>query len=220
MVGPKIKSYFLSLGLTKVMVDEILAYYFKDSGYADVEIYKTPLGYRIVIYAEYPGRLIGRGGSVLKKIAAVLQARAGLENVSITVSPVVNPDLNARVVAFRIARLLERGVPYRRLMLFTLRRIMEAGALGCEIIISGKLRGERASFEKLRAGKVYKAGEIVDHIVDRAVAHALLKPGIYGIEVIIVKPATNLPDQVVVRELQPAEVDKVKEEVKMTLEAK
>jgi small subunit ribosomal protein S3 len=220
VVGPKIKSYFLSLGLTKVMVDEILAYYFKDSGYADVEIYKTPLGYRIVIYAEYPGRLIGRGGSVLKKIAAVLQARAGLENVSITVSPVVNPDLNARVVAFRIARLLERGVPYRRLMLFTLRRIMEAGALGCEIIISGKLRGERASFEKLRAGKVYKAGEIVDHIVDRAVAHALLKPGIYGIEVIIVKPATNLPDQVVVRELQPAEVDKVKEEVKMTLEAK
>jgi small subunit ribosomal protein S3 len=220
LVGPKIKSYFLSLGLTKVMVDEILAYYFKDSGYADVEIYKTPLGYRIVIYAEYPGRLIGRGGSVLKKIAAVLQARAGLENVSITVSPVVNPDLNARVVAFRIARLLERGVPYRRLMLFTLRRIMEAGALGCEIIISGKLRGERASFEKLRAGKVYKAGEIVDHIVDRAVAHALLKPGIYGIEVIIVKPATNLPDQVVVRELQPAEVDKVKEEVKMTLEAK
>ncbi|MCC6052648.1 MAG: 30S ribosomal protein S3 [Desulfurococcaceae archaeon] len=220
MVGPKIKSYFLSLGLTKVMVDEILAYYFKDSGYADVEIYKTPLGYRIVIYAEYPGRLIGRGGSVLKKIAAVLQARAGLENVSITVSPVVNPDLNARVVAFRIARLLERGVPYRRLMLFTLRRIMEAGALGCEIIISGKLRGERASFEKLRAGKVYKAGEIVDHIVDRAVAHALLKPGIYGIEVIIVKPATNLPDQVVVRELQPAEVDKVKEEVKMILEAK
>jgi small subunit ribosomal protein S3 len=220
VVGPKIKSYFLSLGLTKVMVDEILAYYFKDSGYADVEIYKTPLGYRIVIYTEYPGRLIGRGGSVLKKIAAVLQARAGLENVSITVSPVVNPDLNARVVAFRIARLLERGVPYRRLMLFTLRRIMEAGALGCEIIISGKLRGERASFEKLRAGKVYKAGEIVDHIVDRAVAHALLKPGIYGIEVIIVKPATNLPDQVVVRELQPAEVDKVKEEVKMILEAK
>jgi small subunit ribosomal protein S3 len=111
MVGPKIKNYFLTFGLMKIMVDEILAHYFKDSGYADVEIYKTPLGYRIVIYAEHPGRLIGRGGSVLRKIAAVLQARAGLENVSITVSPVVNPDLNARVVAFRIARLLERGIP-------------------------------------------------------------------------------------------------------------
>jgi small subunit ribosomal protein S3 len=220
MVGPKIKNYFLTLGLMKIMVDEILAHYFKDSGYADVEIYKTPLGYRIVIYAEHPGRLIGRGGSVLRKIAAVLQARAGLENVSITVSPVVNPDLNARVVAFRIARLLERGIPYRRLMLFTLRRVMEAGALGCEIVISGKLRGERASFEKLRAGKVYKAGEIVDHIVDRAVAHALLKPGVYGIEVIIVRPTTQLPDQIAMRELPPTEIDKIKEEVKGLLEAK
>ncbi|MCC6010878.1 MAG: 30S ribosomal protein S3 [Desulfurococcaceae archaeon] len=219
MVGPKIKNYFLTLGLMKIMVDEILAHYFKDSGYADVEIYKTPLGYRIVIYAEHPGRLIGRGGSVLRKIAAVLQARAGLENVSITVSPVVNPDLNARVVAFRIARLLERGIPYRRLMLFTLRRVMEAGALGCEIVISGKLRGERASFEKLRAGKVYKAGEIVDHIVDRAVAHALLKPGVYGVEVIIVRPTTQLPDQIAMRELPPTEIDKIKEEVKGLLEA-
>jgi small subunit ribosomal protein S3 len=220
MVGPKIKNYFLTFGLMKIMVDEILAHYFKDSGYADVEIYKTPLGYRIVIYAEHPGRLIGRGGSVLRKIAAVLQARAGLENVSITVSPVVNPDLNARVVAFRIARLLERGIPYRRLMLFTLRRVMEAGALGCEIVISGKLRGERASFEKLRAGKVYKAGEIVDHIVDRAVAHALLKPGVYGVEVIIVRPTTQLPDQIAMRELPPTEIDKIKEEVKGLLEAK
>jgi len=214
MVGPRIKKYFLTYGLMKIMVDEILAYYFKDSGYADVELYKTPLGYRIVIYAEYPGRLIGRGGSVLRKIATVLQTRIGLENVSITVSPVINPDLNARVVAFRIARLLERGVPYRRLIMFTLRRVIEAGALGCEIVISGKLRGERASFEKLRAGKVYKAGEIVDHIVDRAVAHALLKPGVYGIEVIIVKPAAQLPDQVVPRELQPAEIEEIREEVK------
>jgi len=213
MVGPKVKKYFLSYGLIKVMVDEILAYYFKDAGYADVEILKTPLGYRVVIYSEHPGRLIGRGGAVLKKIAAVLQNRVGLENVSITVSPVPNPDLNARVVAFRIARLLERGVPYRRLIMFTLRRVMEAGALGCEIIISGKLRGERAAFEKLRTGKVYKAGEIVDHIVDRAVAHALLKPGVYGIEVIIVKPVMQLPDQVVIKELSQAEIEKIKQEV-------
>jgi small subunit ribosomal protein S3 len=104
-------------------------------------------------------------------------------------------------------------------MLFTLRRVMEAGALGCEIVISGKLRGERASFEKLRAGKVYKAGEIVDHIVDRAVAHALLKPGVYGVEVIIVRPTTQLPDQIAMRELPPTEIDKIKEEVKGLLEA-
>lgn len=212
-VGPKVKSYFLMYGLKKVMVDEFLAYYFKDAGYADVEVYKTPLGHRVVIYAEYPGRFIGRGGVILKKLAAVLTRRFSLENVSITVSPVSDPDLNARVVAFRLARALEKGIPFRRAMMFMLRRVMEAGAVGCEIVVSGKLRGERATYEKLKAGKVYKAGEPVDYIVDRAVAKAMLKPGVYGIEVIIVKPGVRMPDQVSLRELTPQDVEKLKEEL-------
>jgi len=125
-IGPRIKEYFLSYGIKKVMIDEFLANYFKDAGYADVELYKTPLGHRVVIYAEYPGRLIGRGGIILKKIASILQVRFGLENVNITVSPVTDPDLNARVVAFRIARALEKGIPFRRVMMYMIRRVMEA----------------------------------------------------------------------------------------------
>ncbi|MGC8982603.1 MAG: 30S ribosomal protein S3 [Desulfurococcaceae archaeon] len=214
-IGPKVKSYFLDYGLKKVMVDEFLASYFKDAGYADVEIYKTPLGHRIVIYAEFPGRFIGRGGSILKKIAAVMERRFNLENVSITVSPVADPDLNARVVAFRIARALEKGIPFRRAMMFMLRRVVEAGAVGCEIVVSGKLRGERATYEKVRAGKVYKAGEPVDYIVDRAVAKAMLKPGVYGVEVIIVKPGIRLPDQVSVKEVPPGELNQIKQELGM-----
>lgn len=212
-IGPKVKNYFLSYGLKKVMVDEILAHYFKDAGYADVEIYKTPLGHRVVIYAEYPGRLIGRGGAILKKIAAVLEKRVGLENVSITVTPVADPDLNARVVAFRIARALEKGIPFRRAMMFMLRQVMEAGAIGSEIVVSGKLRGERATYEKIRAGKVYKAGDPVDYVVDRAVAKAMLKPGVFGVEVVIVKPGARLPDQVEVKELPPQEVTKLVQEL-------
>lgn len=212
-VGPKIKSYFLTYGLKKVMIDEFLANYFKDAGYADVEMYKTPLGHRVVIYAEFPGRFIGRGGIILKKIATVLEKRFKLENISITVSPVADPDLNARVVAFRLSRALEKGIPFRRAMMFMVRRIMEAGAVGCEVVISGKLRGERAAYEKIRAGKVYKAGDPVDYIVDRAVAKAMLKPGIYGIEVIIVKPGIRMPDQVAVKELPPGELEKMKQEL-------
>jgi small subunit ribosomal protein S3 len=212
-IGPRIKDYFLTFGLRKVMVDEFLANYFKDAGYADLEIYKTPLGHRVVIYAEYPGRLIGRGGAVLKKIATILQTRFQLENVSITISPVTDPDLNARVVANRIARALEKGIPFRRVMMYMVRRVMEAGAVGVEITISGKLRGERATYEKLRAGKIYKAGDPVDYIVDRAVAKALLKPGVYGIEVLIVKPGIRLPDQVEIKELSPAELEKIKHEL-------
>jgi small subunit ribosomal protein S3 len=68
---------------------------------------------------------------------------------------------------------------------------MAAGAVGCEIIISGKLVAERARYEKLKAGKVYKSGEQSLRLVDRAVAHVLLKPGMYGVEVLITKPGTT-----------------------------
>lgn len=212
-IGPRIKEYFLTYGLKKAMIDEFLANYFKDSGFADIELYKTPLGHRVVVYAEYPGRLIGRGGAILKKIATILQTRFGLENVNITVSPVTDPDLNARVVAFRIARALEKGIPFRRVMMFMIRRVMEAGAVGVEITISGKLRGERAAYEKLKAGKVYKSGDPVDYIIDRAVAKTLLKPGVYGIEVVIVKPGFRLPDQVEVKEIPSQEIEKIKQEI-------
>ncbi len=212
-IGPRVKEYFLTYGLRKVMIDEFLANYFKDAGYADVELYKTPLGHRVVIYAEYPGRLIGRGGIILKKIASILQTRFGLENVNITVSPVTDPDLNARVVAYRIVRALEKGIPFRRVMMYMIRRVMEAGAVGVEITISGKLRGERATYEKLKAGKIYKAGDPVDYVVDRAVARALLKPGIFGVEVLIVKPGIRLPDQIELKELPPSEIEKLKQEL-------
>ncbi|MEM4717824.1 MAG: 30S ribosomal protein S3 [Desulfurococcaceae archaeon] len=212
-IGPRIKEYFLTYGLKKAMIDEFLANYFKDSGFADIELYKTPLGHRAIIYAEYPGRLIGRGGAILKKIATILQTRFGLENVNITVSPVTDPDLNARVVSSRIARALEKGIPFRRVMMFMIRRVMEAGAIGVEITISGKLRGERAAYEKLKAGKVYKSGDPVDYIIDRAVAKTLLKPGVYGIEVVIVKPGFRLPDQVEIKEISSQEIERIKQEV-------
>lgn len=156
--------------------------------------------------------MIGRGGAVLKKIAAILQTRFNLENVNITVSPVTDPELNARVVAFRIVRALEKGIPFRRIMMFMIRRIMETGAVGCEVTISGKLRGERATYEKLKAGKVYKVGDPVDYIVDRAVARSLLKPGTYGVEVVIVKPGSRLPDQVEVKEIPSSEVEKLRQQ--------
>ena len=210
MTGPRVKSYFIDYSMKRVMLDEFLANYFKDAGYAGVELYKTPTGYRVVIYAEYPGRIIGRRGSVIRKLTTVFQTRFGLENTDITVSSVPDPDLNARVVAFRIVRALEKEIPYRRVALAMLRRIMEAGAVGAEIIISGKLRSERARYEKLKAGRIYKAGEAVEYMVDRAVGKALLKRGVYGIEVVIVKPNVRPPDYIEIKNVKPEELETLK----------
>jgi len=213
VTGPRVKSYFIDYSMKRVMLDEFLANYFKDAGYAGVELYKTPTGYRVVIYAEYPGRIIGRRGSVIRKLTTVFQTRFGLENTDITVSSVPDPDLNARVVAFRIVRALEKEIPYRRVALAMLRRIMEAGAIGAEIIISGKLRSERARYEKLKAGKIYKAGEVVEYMVDRAIGKALLKRGVYGIEVVIVRPNVRPPDHIEIKSVKPEELESLKPQV-------
>jgi len=187
-----IKKFFVQKGIVKTKIDEYLAREFYRAGYAGIDLLKTPLGTRIVIYAERPAVIIGRRGSMIKQLAQIFEKRFGLENPQITVTSVENPYLSARIVAFRLAVALERGYHFRRAAFIALRRIMEAGALGAEIIISGKLTSERARYEKYRAGKIYRAGEQSSIMVERAVAHALLKPGVYGIQVRIVKPMRPL----------------------------
>jgi len=174
--------------MTKLMIEEYLASMFPRAEFAGVELIKSPLGVRVIIYADRPSLIIGRKGETIRKLQTIFEKHFKLENPQITVSSIENPELNARVVASRIAQALEKGYHYRRAMFIALRRIMAAGAVGAEIVVSGKLISERARFEKLRAGRVYKTGDHVNYIVDRATYTALLIPGIYGIEVIIVKP--------------------------------
>lgn len=201
-----IKRYFIEQGLKKVAVDEYLAYKFWRAGYAGVDLIRTPLGTRVIIYAARPGIIIGRRGQNLKIIQSILEQIFGIENPQVTVVETDNPDLNARVVAFNIALALERGIHFRRSAFVALRRVLGAGAIGCEIVISGKLVAERARYEKIKAGKVYKSGEQSLYLVDRAVAHVLLKPGIFGVEVLITKPGRTT-DQVEI--LLPEQTNKI-----------
>ncbi len=201
-----IKRYFIQHGILRTKIDEFLAKQFYRAGYAGVEVQKTPIGTRVIIFADRPAMIIGRRGATIKKLAQTLEKHFGIENPQITVAEVENPELNARVMAYRLAMALERGYHFRRAAYIALRRIMAAGAVGAEIVISGKLTSERARYEKYRAGRIYKTGDQVNVIVDRAVAHALLKPGIYGIEVIIAKPVRPVDH---IRIKMPEEVEQV-----------
>jgi small subunit ribosomal protein S3 len=197
-----IKKYFIEMNLTKLKIDEYLAKTLYKAGYAGVDLFRTPLGDRIIIYADRPAMVIGRRGQQIKRLADILSKYFKLENPQITVTGLEVPELSARVMASRIALALEKGYHFRRAAYVALRRILAAGAIGCEIVISGKLTSERARYEKIRAGKVYKTGGHVERLVDRAVVSALLKPGLYGVEVVIVKPGT--PDDYVALK-EPAE---------------
>ena len=106
-----------------------------------------------------PGLVIGRGGETIKELAASLEQNFKVSNPQISVSEIEVPEFNAHVIANRVASALERGVHFRRAGFWALNQVMEAGALGCEIVISGKLTTERARFEKFRAGHYPIVGE-------------------------------------------------------------
>ena len=106
--------HFIEDSIKKAGVDEFLWKEFERAGYGGVDITRTPLGTNIVIYAMRPGIIIGRGGTTIKNLARVLEEKFGLPNPQISVAEIEVPELNARVMASRIASALRRGVHFRR----------------------------------------------------------------------------------------------------------
>jgi len=111
-------------------------------------------------------------------------------------------DLNGRVVANRLASSLERGWYFRKAGQSMMRRVMDAGALGCEIVISGKLTGPRSRTEKFISGYIKHSGKPAVDLVDRGYSVAVKKLGVIGCQVRIIPPDVRLPDDF--RMTQPA----------------
>ena len=205
---------FITESIKKTEIDEFLQKKLERAGYGGVDISKTPLGTHVVIYAMRPGIVIGRGGETIKDLAITLEENFNISNPQISVSEIEVPEFNAYVVASRIASALQRGVHFRRAGFWALNQIMEAGALGAEIVISGKLRTERARFEKFRAGYFPRCGDAALKYMKKAEAHVQLKPGIIGVRVKIMPPDAQFPDKIKVTEELPLE------EIKENIEEK
>ena len=188
--------HFVEESVKKTEIDEFLKNELERAGYGGVDITKTPLGTHIVVYAMRPGVVIGRGGETIKELARVLEEQFALPNPQISVAEIEIPELNAYVIASRIASALRRGVHYRRAGYWALNQVIDSGALGIEIIISGKLRGRRAKYEKFRAGYLPKSGDPPLEHMRKAELHVQLKPGIFGVKVRIMPPDVEFPDKI------------------------
>jgi len=201
--------HFVTEAVKKTEIDEFLRNEFERAGYGGVDITKTPLGTHIVVYAMRPGLIIGRGGETIKELATLLEQKFQLPNPQISVAEIEVPELNAYVIASRVTSALKRGVHFRRAGFWALQQVMEAGALGAEIIISGKLRTERARYEKFRAGYIPKSGEPPLKYLRKAELHVQLKPGIFGVKVRIMPPDAKFPDQMqIIEEIPPETAEK------------
>ncbi|NHJ12576.1 MAG: 30S ribosomal protein S3 [Candidatus Thorarchaeota archaeon] len=199
--------YFIDLNSRKLKIDEFLARELNSAGYGGVEIRKMPMRTEVVIQASRPGVVIGRRGSKIRELSEILETEFGIGNVQVEVAEIENPWLNAQVMASRLARQLERGVRFRRMAYWILRRVMRAGAIGCEIIVKGKLSSRRARYQKFKQATVSKTGEPSDLFVDEADDRAILKPGVIGIKVRIMRPDSKLPGVVTVKKPKPKEAE-------------
>jgi len=201
--------YFISESIKRTEIDEFLQSKLERAGYGGVSISKTPLGTHIVIYAMRPGLVIGRGGETIRELASLLEEKFQVSNPQISVSEIEIPELNAYVVASKVASALQRGVHFRRAGFWALNQVMDAGALGAEIIISGKLRTERARYEKFKKGYLPKCGEPPTKYMRRAEVHVQLKPGMFGVRVRIMPPDAQFPDKIKIAEKFPPTEEKV-----------
>jgi len=197
-----IEKDFVTEGLKRTRIDEYLENELERAGYGGMEIQVTPLGTMVVVYAERPGMVIGRGGKTVRNITQQLKNNYDLENPQVEVKEVDVPELNPKIMAHKIAAMLQRGMHFRRVAYTTLRRIMGAGAQGVEVTISGKIRGSRSACAKFIDGYIKKCGEPATRFVREGFATVQLKPGVLGIYVRIMPPDTVLPDKVDI--IQPA----------------
>jgi small subunit ribosomal protein S3 len=191
---------FIHDGLQRSQIDEFFADELGRAGYGGMEVAKTPMGTQIVLEAEKPGMVIGKGGKNIRKITTQLEERFDLDDPQIDVQEVDEPDLNARIVADRLANALERGWYFRKAGHTTIDRIMDAGALGAEIVLSGKVTGARSRVEKFNRGYIKHNGEPAEDIVDHGQGVAVLKLGTIGVDVKIIPPNAKLPDDFEIHE--------------------
>ncbi|MDH4213134.1 MAG: 30S ribosomal protein S3 [Candidatus Thorarchaeota archaeon] len=201
--------YFIEQNTRKLAIDEFLTKELNAAGYGGVEIRKMPMKTEVVINASRPGVVIGRRGAKIRELTYILENEFGLENVQVEVNEIENPWLDASVMASRLARQLERGVRFRRMAYWILRRVMRAGAIGCEIIVKGKLSSRRARYQKFKQGTIAKTGEPSDIFVDEADDRAVLKPGVIGIKVLIMRPDAKLPGVILIKPPKPRKPEEI-----------
>lgn len=204
-----INKYFVKEGLRRTDIEEFLAQELKRTGFSRSEITKTPIGLRIIVFSSRPGMVIGRRGQSIRDLTRKLEEKFGIENPQISVAPIDSPELDAKVMSSQVVSALERGVHFRRAAYWALQRIMTAGALGAEIVISGKLSTERARFEKYREGYLPRCGDPVLKQLKTSVAYTQLKPGLIGVKVNILPPGVSFPDKAIIKN------NLVSEEIKM-----
>merc|ERR1712167_444033 len=184
------KRKFVADGVFNAELNELLIRELAEDGYSGVEIRQTPARHEIIIRATRTQNVLGEKGRRIRELTSVVQKRFNFPegSVELYAEKVANRGLCAIAQAESLRYKLVGGLAVRRACYGVLRFIMENGAKGCEVVVSGKLRGQRAKAMKFKDGYMIKAGNPCRDFIDGAVRHVLLRQGVLGIKVNIMLP--------------------------------
>lgn len=193
-----IERKFINENLKEFRIQEFISGMVPGAGHSKTKIKKTPLGDKVIIFAAKPGLVVGKKGENIRNLSTTLKSNFKLENPQVEISEIDEPMLDARVVCERIVRGLERfGISrFKRIGHRTLENVMDAGALGVEIHMSGRIPGSRAKSWRFFQGYIKKSGSTAQEDVDKAKMEAKLKSGVVGVQVKIMPPSITLPDAI------------------------
>merc|ERR1712186_14922 len=184
------KRKFVADGVFKAELNEFLTRELAEDGYSGVEVRVTPTRTEIIIMATMTQNVLGEKGRRIKELTSAVQKRFNFPEgtVELYAEKVATRGLCAIAQAESLRYKLIGGLAVRRACYGVLRFIMESGAKGCEVVVSGKLRGQRAKSMKFVDGLMIHSGEPCNDYVDTAVRHVHLRQGVLGIEVKIMLP--------------------------------
>ncbi|MDP6648072.1 MAG: 30S ribosomal protein S3 [Candidatus Woesearchaeota archaeon] len=206
-----IERKFVAQKMKESQIEEYITKSLENVGHSHTKMVKTPLGEKIIIFTSRPGLIVGRKGQNIKQLTKTLKKRFDLENPQIEISEVDNPNLDANIVVEKIIDALEKfgSSKFKSIGHKIMTDVMRAGALGIEIVVSGKVPSARARSWRFYSGYLKKCGDI-SMSVRRSNAQAQLKTGIVGVKVSIMPPDIKLPDNIELIDTKETKVDEVK----------
>eukprot|EP00566_Odontella_aurita_P015731 CAMPEP_0113528452 /NCGR_PEP_ID=MMETSP0015_2-20120614/1852_1 /TAXON_ID=2838 /ORGANISM="Odontella" /LENGTH=278 /DNA_ID=CAMNT_0000426985 /DNA_START=324 /DNA_END=1160 /DNA_ORIENTATION=- /assembly_acc=CAM_ASM_000160 len=184
------KRKFVADGVFYAELNELLTRELAEDGYAGVEVRTTPHRTEIIIRATRTQNVLGEKGQRIRELTSVVQKRFDFADgaVELYAERVQNRGLCAQAQAESLKFKLLGGLAVRRACYGVVRFVMEASAKGVEVIVTGKLRGQRAKAMKFGDGYMIKTGHAGQVYTDIAVRHVLMRQGVVGIKVSIMLP--------------------------------
>ena len=183
------KKKFVADGVFQAELNEFLTRCLGMDGYAGIEVRATSMSTEIRVKATKTREILEKSARKVRELKSLIEKRYNFNDVDNKVELAIKPlpydkNLCAAAQAENLKYKLLGGTPVRLAANNILAQVMKrGGAKGCEIIISGKIRGQRAKSQKYKQGYIISTGQPKLEFVDEAVRHVELRQGVLGVKV-------------------------------------